>query len=114
MESSIIVTVNLAGAIGGCVKSVDKQLNVIHLAGGKNYSGGPHKKIIKHTNRKEQVCTKTFTISGEIVTTWVSGPPPNWARDNRWSNLSKNQRIALQIHGYDEGFGTSFKFIHDN
>lgn len=113
MENSIIITVNLAGAVIGSVRSVDKQANTVYLAGGKDYSPGPHTRTILHTDRKPVVCNRSFTVAGDVVASWVTGTCPAWVKPSIWRGLSKGQRLAAQVQGFDEGFGVSFDSIGD-
>lgn len=108
MENSIIVTVNLNGAIGGFIKSVDTQNHAVALDGGKIA-----RKDILHTDREIMPCNRSFPVTGSVVASWVNGPAPSWAHSGRWRDGNTKQRIGMFIRGFDEGFGTTFDSIED-
>lgn len=113
MESSVIINVKLKGAIKGCVASVDKQTHYIKVPDPKNKKKTISciRKII-HTDRKETECIRSFTIVGEIVTSWIK-ECPSWEYLDKWKTMTKKQKIRSYIQSYDEGFGVSYESIED-
>lgn len=107
--SSIIVTVNLAGQIGGLVAHKNRQKHTILL------DGGSMSRVIKHTDRPVSEACRIFTVSGENIETWVQPDQcPEWEKPKDWQNKSRTQRLISHVLRFDEGFGVSFEFLGDN
>ena len=105
MENPILITVNLAGQIGGPKKHKDYQRHTIET------SEGPMTRSIYHTDRDIMPASKRITVSGEVVTHWVSDICPDWESPNKWKRMSYAQRLTSYLYGFDEGFGVSFEYI---
>lgn len=113
MENSIIINVNLPGAIGGSRKAEHKIKNTILLTNPKTKETYPSTRKIKHSNRDIRDCRRTTTIPGSIVTSWIQGDCPSWERFDRWKKMSKRQKLKSYVDSFDEGFGVSYEIIDD-
>lgn len=113
METSILINVNLPGALGGAVKSVTRQKNLIYVTNPETKETEPCVRKILHTDREIRECVRSFIISGEIVASWVEGNCPMWEKPYRWRTMSKNQKLRSYVYSYDEGFGVTYKSIDD-
>ncbi len=109
MESAIVVTVNLPGALSGSVKHTTKQVGRVDVSpiGSKNPEWITRK--IKHTDREPVPCARIVPIAGEIVTAWVKGEAPYGTKPQIWRTLNKKQKIQIQVARFDEGYGVSFE-----
>lgn len=95
MENSIILTVNLAGAIEGPVPAINS----------KKYAG-----------RHPVKCTRTTNVPGHVVSSWINEGQPSWVRLSRgenWKKLSAKRRVKLYIASFDEGFGVFYESVGD-
>lgn len=108
MHNSIIVTVFLRGAIGGCVKSVDKQVHSVLV----NHGVVLTKEII-HTNRVPSDCVRQFNVDGDLISKWVTGDCPYWENPRDWKKMNSNRRLISYVKGFDEGYGVTFEAIED-
>lgn len=108
MNNSIVVTVFLQGIIGGCVKSVDKQVHSVLV----NHGVVLTREII-HTDRKKTDCVRQFNVDGELIFKWVTGDCPYWENPRDWRKMSQNRRLISYVKGFDEGFGVTFEVIED-
>lgn len=111
MDSEILLTINLQGEIGGCVRSVDKQSVTVNATPQNSKVPLMVTKTITHTDRPESKCFKTLKIKSEVVDVWESSECPAWASPSLWKKLSKRQRVTAWIKRFDEGFGVSFSYI---
>jgi hypothetical protein len=96
------MTVNLAGSLQGPVKHTTRVKNIVK---GKEHT---YSKVILHTDRKYNECTRVTHISEEIVQEWIGRTCPDWERPGVWKKLSSLQKVNSYVKTFDEGFGTSF------
>lgn len=109
MESGILLTINLQGRIGGCVKHTTKQIVTVDVTP----VGSKHPEIIsrkiKHTDRESVACVKKLRISQEVVDGWQNGEAPFWVKPYTWKGMNKKQRLEAYLNRFDEGFGISYQ-----
>lgn len=110
--SSILVTVFLAGKIGGPVAHKNRQKHTVLLS---EDNGGSMTRVIKHTDRVVTEACRIFSVAGHHVDTWVQADQcPEWEKPKDWQNKTVNQRLTSHLLRFDEGFGVSFEFLGDN
>lgn len=109
---SILLTVKLAGIIGGPVKHTNYQSHTILLS---QEEGGSMTKLIKHSDRKVKDACRVSTISGEYVKTWVGlDNCPFWEKPKDWRKMNKIKQIESHLSRFDEGFGVEYEFLNDS
>lgn len=109
--SSIIVTVNLEGIIGGNVSHTTFQRHTIALS---EEFGSSMTKVIKHTDREVSVCKRVFQVPSNVVKSWVKdATAPYWEKPSDWAKMSEEQRVYSHVQRFDEGFGVSYESLGD-
>ena len=111
MSSEVLLTINLQGEIGGCVRSVDKQSMTVDATPQNSRVPLMITRVITHTDRPQSTCFKSLKINSEVIESWESSECPSWASSSLWKKLTKKQRVGAFIKRFDEGFGVSFSFI---
>lgn len=109
---SILLTVKLAGIIGGPVKHTNRQSHTITLSQAE---GGSLTKMITHSDRKTTEACRISTISGDYVKTWVGQDNcPHWEKAKDWKKMSQTKQIESHLMRFDEGFGIEYEFLNDS
>ena len=111
MNTPIVVTVNLPGALLGPVKHTTKQVGRVDVSpvGSKNPEWITRR--IKHTDRPVGNCFRIFPLSAEIVKSWTSAhaPAPYWVKPQTWKKLNEQQKLMAMLSRFDEGYGVSYE-----
>lgn len=109
--SSIILTVNLKGAISGPTKHTTKQIVTVDVTpiGSKQTEVVSRK--IKHNDRVATECYKKINLSSEVVSDFQNGECPYWEKPHFWKTMNKKQRLESHLKRYDEGYGISYDFL---
>lgn len=109
---SILLTVKLAGIIGGPVKHTNRQSHTVTLS---QEEGGSLTKMIIHTDRQVTEACRIIIISGNNVKTWVGQDNcPSWEKPKDWKKMNVNQQIESHLMRFDEGFGVEYEFLNDS
>lgn len=98
-EIALLVTTNLVGTIGGCVRSENEQ-----STNGYQYA---LVKKIKHTDRIVNPCTRVTKISKSTLNAWLA-ECPYWEKPGNWKNYSRDKKILSHVARFDEGYGVSY------
>ena len=106
---SIIIKINLQGEISGRIAHTSRQKNTVSV--GKD--GEQVSRVIKHSDRQPSVSTRSCSIPGETVESWVKGDCPYWEEGRNWKKMSKVQKVISHVSRFDEGYGVSFDFLED-
>lgn len=112
MSVGLLLTINLRGAVGGCVKHVDTQTVRIDVApiGAKNPEYITKK--IKHNDRLSSICYKKINIEDDILRFWEKSTCPSWEKPSNWKLLNPRQKVESYLNTFDEGLGISYEFIN--
>ena len=109
MFNGIILTVILAGKIGGLTKHVDLQEVAVDCTPLKSQSKLIMRTTIAHSNRVDNKCTRKELITGEVVTGWVRGESPYWEKKFIWKSMNNKQKLQSYLRRSDEGFGFTYE-----
>lgn len=106
ITGGIIVKVNLLGVIEGATKSTTTQVHSVQIDNERSLT-----KEILHTDRIPTNCSRQFSVSEEVVNSWVYSGCPSWEEISNWKKYSETRKLISHINRFDEGYGVSFKFI---
>jgi len=109
MEPGILLTINLLGRIGGCVKHTTKQVVTVDVTPMNHKQPEYITRKIKHTDRVATPCVKKLRISSEVVLGWQYGECPAWVKPTVWKSMNKKQRLESHLNRFDEGYGISYE-----
>lgn len=108
---SVLLTINLKGALCGPVKHTDKQIVTVDVSEmGSKHPEFISRKIV-HNDRISVPCSKKLKFSEEIISDWERGECPHWEKPSQWKTMTKNQKLMSHLKRYDEGFGISVDII---
>ena len=110
MNTAIVVTVNLPGALLGPVKHTTKQVGRVDVSPVGSKKPEWITRRIKHTDRPVGNCTRVFPLPAETVKAWTKhdAPAPYWVKPQIWKKLSEEQKLMAMLSRYDEGYGVSY------
>lgn len=103
----LMLTINLEGAIGGCVEHVDKHVSLIR----DEATGTSRTYHYLFTPRPIMPAVRVMNISEEVLDAWMSNEPPEGETAFNWRRKTKKQRILWYLSSLDEGFGYSYQIM---
>lgn len=101
MSNGIVLTVNLVGRLG---KNIIKEEDVQQRHGETLLT-----KHIAYSGKEESKCVRKINISEDVVNGWVDNKSPFFIKESLWKNMTKAQRLNVQIERFNEGFGVSYQ-----
>ena len=111
--SSILLKVNLKGALGSPVRSTDYQKNTVDVSKLESKYPDWMTRTICHTDRPTSQCHRQMIIDASIVEDWMMSDCPRWEKPSVWKTKTSEQKIVSHLSQYDEGYGISYEFLEN-
>ena len=112
MAVGIVITVNLLGGVGGCVKHTQKQEVKVDVSSVEDKKPLFITRKITHNDRERSICYRRVKIEESIVKIWENSDCPRWERPSNWKIYNKQKKVESFVKTFDEGFGVSYEFIN--